>query len=71
MNELEKKLLNVINFDNLAIIIIEDLILGSLEKVAKDSSNPFDDAAFAMLSPLLKAEGEKALADLIAKLKAL
>ena len=68
MNDLEKKLLSVIDLNKLSVIVIEDVILGSLKKVVEDSSNSFDDAAFAMVAPLVKAEAEKYLAELIAKI---
>ena len=71
MDNLSKKFISVIDLEKLADLIVDDLVLGSIEKVAKDSANPFDDAAFNMLAPLAKVEAHKAIALLIAKLKAL
>ena len=70
MNELEKDLLACIDLKKLSIVIVEKIVLGSLEKVVKDSTNVFDDAAYAMLAPILKDKAEAALAELIAKIEA-
>jgi hypothetical protein len=69
MNQLEKDLLSCIDLSKLSIILVEKLVLGSLKKVVEDSSNKFDDVAFAYLEPLVKVQSEKILADLIAKIK--
>lgn len=68
--ELGKKALACVDLEKLGSILIEDVVFASLEKVVKDSSNKFDDAAFAMAGPLIKAEIEKQLKAFIAKLKA-
>ena len=70
MNDLEKKLIGCIDLEKLSVILVEDLIIGTLKKVVDDSTNKFDDAAFNMLAPIAKEKGEVALKELIAKLKA-
>ena len=65
-----KKALGTIDLDALSNILIEDVIFASLKKVVDDSGNKFDDAAYAMLAPLIEAEAKKQLAKLVADLKA-
>ena len=68
--ELGKKALACIDLVALSDILIKDVIFTSLKKVVDDSENKFDDAAYAMLAPLLEAEARKQLNKLIADLKA-
>lgn len=70
MNELEKKLLGCIDLEKASKIIIEEVALAALKKVVDDSSNKFDDAAYAMLVPLLIPQLEAALGAKIAEIKA-
>lgn len=65
-----KKALECIDLEKLSNIIVEDVIFASLKKVVDDSANKFDDAAYAMLAPLIEVEAKKQLAKLIAELKA-
>lgn len=65
-----KKALGTIDLNALSNILIEDVIFASLKKVVEDSENKFDDAAYAMLAPLIEAEAKKQLAKLVADLKA-
>lgn len=68
--ELGKKALACIDLEKLSDVLIEDVIFASLKKVVDDSENKFDDAAYAMLAPLLRAEAKSQLNKLIADLKA-
>lgn len=67
--ELGKKALSCIDLAKLGGIIIDDVVFASLKKVVDDSSNKFDDAAYAMVAPLIKIEIEKQLAKLIAEIQ--
>ena len=68
--ELGKKALACIDLEKLVDLLIKDIIFASLKKVVDDSENKFDDAAYAMVAPLLEAEAKKQLAKLVADLKA-
>ena len=68
--ELGKKALACIDLEKLSDVLIEDVIFASLKKVVDDSENKFDDAAYAMLAPLLRAEAKSQLNKLIVDLKA-
>jgi hypothetical protein len=46
-------LLGCIDLKKAEKILVEDLVLAALKKVVDDSTNKFDDAAYAMLVPLL------------------
>ena len=70
MNELSKKLVGCIDLEKGAKIVIEDIVLAALKKVVDDSANKFDDAAYAMLVPLLVPQLEAALNLKIAEIKA-
>lgn len=50
--------------------LIDAVLEPALQKVVDDSSNPFDNAAMAMLYPILEVEAKKLLAVEIAKLEA-
>lgn len=67
--ELGKKALSCIDLNKLGSLIIDDIVFAALKKVVDDSSNKFDDAAYAMAAPLIKVEIEKQIAKLIADLK--
>lgn len=69
MEDLGKKLIACIDLEKVGELVIDELALGSLKKVVEDSSNPFDDAGYNLVAPLLKAELHKALTALIVKLK--
>ena len=70
MNELEKKLVGCIDLGKASKIVIEEVVLSALKKVVDDSANKFDDAAYAMLVPLLVPQLEAALNLKIAEIKA-
>ena len=65
-----KELLGCIDLDKAAKIVIEEVVLASLKKIVDDSANKFDDAAYAMLEPLLIPQLELALGKVIADIKA-
>ena len=67
--EFGKELLGCVALDEkkLANLLIEKIVLHSLKKVVEDSSNPFDDQAYALLAPLVGPKIEEALAELMAK----
>lgn len=66
--EMKKKILES-KVEDLPIIAVELALEPALKKVVEDSSNPVDDAVFAMVYPPLKLELHKALAKLIEGLK--
>lgn len=66
--ELKKQILES-KVEELPIVAIELLVEPALKKVVEDSSNPVDDAIFAMVYPPLKLELHKAIAKLIDGLK--
>jgi pantoate kinase len=70
MGPLEKSLVECINLEKLSKIVIEDVAVAALKKVVDDSTNKFDDAAFAMLEPLLIPQLELILNAKIAEIKA-
>ena len=55
--------------EDLPVLAVELALEPALKKVVEDSSNPVDDAVFAMVYPPLKLELHKALAKLIEGLK--
>ena len=50
-----------LDLDGLVLDVIEKVALEALEKVVADSSNPFDDVAYAALKEPLKAQLKKLL----------
>lgn len=58
-----------INEEKLSELIIDKVVLHSLKKVVEDSSNPFDDQAYAMLAPLVAPKIKEVLASLIHKVE--
>lgn len=66
--ELVKQILES-KVEELPIVAIELLVEPALKKVVEDSSNPVDDAVFAMVYPPLKLELHKAIAKLLEGLK--
>lgn len=67
---LGKSLLSCVDTDKVMKLIIEEVAIHALKKVVDDSSNKFDDAAFAMLEPLLVPQLEAVLKKLIDEAKA-
>lgn len=69
LSEVGKELIGCIQLDEkkVADLLVEKIILHALQKVVKDSSNPFDDQAYAMLAPLIGPKVEEALAELLEK----
>ena len=55
--------------EELPLVAIEALVEPALKKVVEDSTNPVDDAVFAMVYPPLKLELHKAIAKLLEGLK--
>lgn len=56
--------------ESLPVLAVDLFVEPALKKLVADSSNPIDDAIFAMVYPPLKAELEKMLAEALEKLKA-
>ena len=55
--------------ESLPVLAVDLFVEPALKKLVADSSNPIDDAIFAMVYPPLKAELEKMLSEALAKLK--
>ena len=55
--------------EGLPVLAVELFVEPALKKLVLDSTNPIDDAVFAMVYPPLKAELEKMLAAALEKLK--
>lgn len=55
--------------ESLPVLAVDLFVEPALKKLVADSSNPIDDAIFAMVYPPLKAELEKMLAEALEKLK--
>lgn len=64
-----KELLGCISLDEkkVADLLVEKIVLHALKKVVEDSSNPFDDQAYALLAPLVGPKIEEALAEALAE----
>jgi hypothetical protein len=56
--------------ESLPVLAVDMFVEPALKKLVADSSNPIDDAIFAMVYPPLKVELEKMLAEALEKLKA-
>ena len=70
MNEkIIKVLIDSIDLNGLSAGILDELLQPALQKIVDDSSNPFDNAAMAMLFPLLDAELKKLVAKAVEDLK--
>lgn len=63
-------LVECIDQEKLAALLVDKIVFASLKKVVEDSSNPFDDSAYAMLAPLIEPKAKEAIIELFAKLKA-
>lgn len=50
--------------------ILQDLLKNALDKLAADSSNPYDDLAVAALYPPLEAAIKKQIEEFLAKIEA-
>lgn len=70
IKKVEKDLLACIDVEKAGAIIVKDVAFAALKKVVDDSSNKFDDAAYAMLAPLLEDKLAEALKEFVEKLKA-
>ena len=68
--EIGKELLECIDVEKLSVVIVEKVIDAELKKIVEDSSNKFDDAAYAMLAPILLPKAKEALISLVAGIKA-
>lgn len=60
-----KVLLESIDLNKLADGLLDDIVKEALDKIVADSANTFDDAAMAMLYPLLSSELKKLVAKLV------
>ncbi len=69
LSETGKEVAACISIDEkkLANVVVEKVILHALQKVVKDTTNPFDDQAYAMLAPLVGPKIEEAVAELFGK----
>ena len=67
---ISKDLIECVNFEKLAEVLVDKIVDAELKKIVADSNNKFDDAAYAMLAPLLLPKAKEALAKLAADLKA-
>lgn len=72
-NNVGKKILKVaveaIDLEKLANGMLDEVLEPALANLVADTTNPFDDAAKAMLYPILSAELKKQIATQVAKLK--
>lgn len=66
----KKILLDSVDVEKLVSSLIVEGLEPALKKLVADSSNPIDDAVFAMVYPPLKLELQKLVAAEVAKLKA-
>jgi len=69
VKDLGKELLGCVDLEKAAGIIV-DLVIDEAKKLAADSSNKIDDAAVAILVPVLEPKAKEAIKALIAKIKA-
>lgn len=65
-----KELLECVDLEKVGAILIDNIIDAELKKIIADSTNKFDDAAYALLAPILLPQAKIALAKLVADLKA-
>lgn len=72
VQEFGKELLGCVSIDEkkVADVLVEKVVLHALKKVVEDTTNPFDDQAYALLAPLVGPKVEEALAELLGKLGA-
>jgi hypothetical protein len=72
--ELKDKLVNLllesVDINKLVAGVLDEVIDEALQKVVDDSANPFDNAAKAMLYPLLSSELKKLVESKVAEIKA-
>jgi hypothetical protein len=69
-NKLLLLLLASIDLTKLSSGLLDEVLEPALQKVVDDTTNPFDNAAMAMLYPTLEAELKKLIAAKIAELVA-
>ena len=67
--EFGKELVGCVSVDEKKVseLLVSKVVLHALKKVVEDSSNPFDDQAFALIAPLIGPKIEEALAELLGK----
>ena len=72
LNEFGKELAGCVSLDEkkVAELLVNKIVLHALEKVVKDTTNPFDDQAFALLAPLIGPKVEEVLIEQLSKLGA-
>lgn len=63
-----KELLGCIDLNKAADIIVDEIVVAEINKVVADSSNKFDDAACAMLLPILVPQLKEAIKKAISKI---
>ena len=67
---LKKLVLDSVDLEKLAFAVIDEVLEEALKEVVAKSENKVDDAAMAMLYPIIEAEIKKLLSAKIAELKA-
>lgn len=56
MNEKLKKVIDCVDLNKLAVVVVEEIVEDALKKVVEDTENKFAADAFAYVFPLLKKE---------------
>lgn len=70
MDPLVKKALSCIDLVGLSNIVIDDVIDAAISKAVAESENKIDDAAVALILPIVKVEVKKFIAAKVAELNA-
>jgi len=68
--DVKKVVLDSIDFEKLVTGLLVEGLEPALKKVVEDSSNPVDNAIFAMVYPPLKEEIKKLILEKVKELKA-
>lgn len=70
MEPLVKKALGLIDLVGLSNIVIDDLLEVAIKNAVEKSENKIDDAAVALILPIVKSEVKKLIAEKVAELQA-
>lgn len=70
MEPLVKKALGLIDLVGLSNIVIDDLLEVAIKNAVEKSENKIDDAAVALILPIVKTEVKKLIAEKVAELQA-